>query len=180
MIGALASGATGGAFTALAPLFAERIHLDTRATAVFLAAMVVGPALAQWPLGRLGDHYGRREGMLLAMLIAILGQVGLYTFAHSELWVLVFFSALVGGASYPLYQMSSSLAVDAAGNNHAVTTSSTLALAYAVGAVIGPALGGEAMAIFGPEALFGYTALIHIALCSFLAVELSRREVERG
>jgi MFS family permease len=175
VLGGLVSGATSGTLTALAPVFGERIGLDTRTIAIFLLAMVFGPAFLQWPFGKFGDLFGRRRALLLATAIAVLAQTVLYNFSHSTLLVLVLLATLIGGSTHSLYQMSSSLAVDIAGNDHAVTTSSTIQLTWTIGALIGPFVGGSVMAWLAPEALFAYNAIVQFGLLLIVLNDLERR-----
>jgi len=58
-------------------------------------------------------------------------------------------------------------AVDRTGSDNAVTTTSALLFLYSIGAISGPLLASYLMTLFGPAALYGFTALMHVALIAF-------------
>ena len=62
--GCFAVGLANGAFWALGPVFAQNEGFDINEIAVFMSAVVLGGALAQWPLGSLSDRMDRRIVMV--------------------------------------------------------------------------------------------------------------------
>ena len=62
VIGAIAVGLTSGAFWTLAPVYAEARGMGGDGVALFMSLVILGGALAQWPLGRFSDFTDRAPG----------------------------------------------------------------------------------------------------------------------
>ncbi|HMA14201.1 MAG: hypothetical protein ACM35H_14270, partial [Bacteroidota bacterium] len=56
-----------------------------------------------------------------------------------------------------------------------VEAASGLLLVYAMGAVVGPLISSVFMQYFGPDALFGVTATVHIGLAAFALYRMRQR-----
>ena len=176
VVGVFAAGAANGTLWALAPLFATLRGLDAAGIAAFMTAIILGAAVAQWPIGRLADRLDRRYIIVGAMLIAIGAQGMLVALGGAGGGAaLLTLAALVGASTLLLYPLSSSHAGDLAGRENMVETSSALLLAYTLGAMIGPTLAAAAMAQTGPAALFVHNGIIHLGLLLFVIWRIRER-----
>jgi MFS family permease len=167
-IGALLIGAANGPFWALTPLFAADIGLSAAEVGTLMTAFMLGSAALQVPIGRLSDSKDRRTilvslclaagvmEMLLAQFGARIGALALYALAFA-----------LGSVISTQYYVAAAHAVDRTGSDNAVTTTSALLFLYSIGAICGPLTASYVMTLFGPGALYGYTALVHLALISF-------------
>ena len=72
-IGCFVAGLANGSFWGLAPIFAGVIGDAVTMAAWFMAAVVIGGAITQWPLGLLSDRVGRRK-VLVAVTILLISQ----------------------------------------------------------------------------------------------------------
>jgi len=167
VVGALASGLAGSALWGMAPVFVQRIGLDTGAVAGLMSAAVIGGAVLQWPIGRVSDRRDRRY--VLAAICVAAAVLALAALA-ATLWSVAALMAsmfLYGGVAFSIYPVSVAFLNDRLAREHALASSSGLLLVYGVGAAIGPALAGSAMEIFGPRALFVYFALVYVPVAVF-------------
>lgn len=178
-VGALVVGLVNGSFWSLGPVFAQRNDLSTTGIAVFMSVTVIAGAAAQWPLGRLSDRWDRRKVIVTASTGAALAGAGMV--ALSGLWpggvvagVLVF-GALFGAFALPLYSICAAHMNDFVEKDGFVEAASGLLLLYGLGAVVGPLIASAAMRYIGTNALFGYTAVVHLALVGFTVYRMSRR-----
>lgn len=166
-IGAVGSGMMNANFFSLAPVFTQRIGLSLNETSLFMAVTVMSGMLLQWPLGRLSDRVGRPRvlGMVtLATGIACLGIALLSTVAGAWLFVL---AALYGGTVFTVYSISSAQANDLSDPDNLVMTAGALLIAFGIGAIAGPLIGGTVMRALNPGALFGFNGLVALAIALY-------------
>jgi MFS family permease len=167
VVGAFATGLAGSALWGMAPVFVQRIGLDTGAVAGIMGAAVFGGAILQWPIGRLSDRVDRRyvlAAICAAASVLALAALAATTWSPAALIVSMFF---YGGVAFSIYPVSVAFLNDRLAREHALASSSGLLLVYGVGAAIGPALAGSAMEIFGPRVLFAYFAIVFAPVAVF-------------
>jgi MFS family permease len=133
-----------------------------------MTAFMVGSAVLQVPIGRLSDRQDRRTiliGLCLvtAILETALGRLG----GHVPVVAIYVLAFALGSVVSTQYYVAASHAVDRTGSEHAVTTTSALLFLYSIGATVGPTIASYLMTVFGPSALYTYTAMIHLALIAF-------------
>jgi MFS family permease len=167
-MGALLIGAANGPFWALTPIFAADIGLTPSEVGTLMTAFMLGSAALQIPIGRLSDKQDRRTILVClcaasAVLETTLAQFGV----DMRVVVLYALAFALGSVVSTQYYVTAAHAVDRTGSDNAVTTASALLFLYSVGAICGPIMASYLMTVFGPAALYGYTALIHLALISF-------------
>lgn len=163
-IGAMGAGIMNANFFALAPVFAQRIGLSLHETSLFMAATVMSGMLLQWPLGRLSDRVGRPNvlgGATLAAGVACFGIATLYPSAGGWLFAM---AAVYGGTVFTLYSISSAQANDLSEPDKLVMTAGALLIAFGIGAIAGPMIGGLAVRSLGPGALFGLNGFIALGV----------------
>jgi MFS family permease len=179
--GALLSGLAMGAFWGLGPLFGARSGLDAVEVANFMTVAIIGGAALQWPLGRISDHTDRRIVIgVVAALAAVVAVVMWMLPADPNLLYIGIF--VYGGLAFAIYPISVAHLMDRLHAEDVLGASSALLLLHGVGAALGPALAGAAMARFGFEALLGWFALTQGLLAFFVLVRLGQRsgETEHG
>jgi MFS family permease len=174
-LGCFAVGLANGAFWSLGPVFAMDRGLSTSAVALFMSAVVLGGAIGQWPLGRLSDLTDRRYIILLNCVGAAIAAIVLSLLPLSSETAM-----FVGGFSFglfalPLYALSVAHANDFTPATDYVETSSGLLLVLGLGSSIGPILSSTLDSLAGRQALFGYTALVHVLIAGFVVWRITRR-----
>ena len=167
VVGAFASGLTGSALWGLAPVFVQRIDLDTPVVAGMMTAAVLGGALLQWPIGRVSDRSDRRRVLSAICAAGALAAVATLAATHWSVAAIMAAMFLYGGLAFSVYPLSVAFLNDRLAREHALASSSGLLLVYGVGAAIGPTVAGSAMEIFGPRTLFGYFALVLVIVAGF-------------
>ena len=177
-LGCLAAGFANGAFWALAPVFTRSVSEGPGLAAWFMTAAVLGGAIAQWPLGALSDHIGRR-----AVLITV--SVGAAGVGASLSWVgttwdtttIGILGACWGAAAFPLYTIAVAHTNDYADPSQYVTVSGGLLLMYGLGATVGPIIAAVFLTATNAGMLFLYCMNVHLLLVAFV---LYRRLVQRA
>lgn len=167
--GCLVAGLANGSFWSLAPIYAGAVGDAVSMAALFMAAVVIGGAATQWPLGLLSDRLGRRKilvsvaflaavsGLALAILMPKLGVTGALLLAAT--W---------GGLAFPVYSISVAYANDYADPNEYVRVSAGLLLVYGLGAIAGPFIASGLITLTNAGALFGFGAVMHLLLIAFM------------
>jgi MFS family permease len=179
-VGALAAlivGATNGAHAALAPVYALGVGLAPQTAPLFTIAVTIGSALGVYPAGRFSDRIDRR-----AMLAALSGlgaffELALWRQPSSAIGLLVVGFA-IGATTFSLYTVTTSHANDRARAEQAVLVSTALLFLYCAGAIIAPTTAAALIRLFGPGALYGQNALLHLALAAFALWRMTRRPSE--
>jgi MFS family permease len=173
--GSFGAGLANGAFWALGAVYARESGLPLHLIPVFLSLVVIGGALAQWPMGRISDRLDRR-GVIAALCLgaAALGLV-LVGLGREEVTPKLIVAALFGFCVLPVYWVSFAHANDLAEPEEAVDVSSSLLMLYAVAAVGGPLIAAALMRIGGPATLFVHTACVHVVIAVFVIYRITRR-----
>ncbi|MDG4648596.1 MFS transporter [Roseibacterium sp. SDUM158017] len=173
--GVVVAGVSGASFRMIGPLYGTQVGLAADQIALFLAAFVLGGALAQWPAGWLADRHERRT-VLIWFSAASIAACGV-TLASAQMGTAaVFASALIFGAtSFPIYSISAAHAHDWAEDGQRVELSAALMFFYALGAIVAPLTTSALIAAYGPGALFWFIALAHVGLLVFGIVRMRRR-----
>ncbi|MGB8812538.1 MAG: MFS transporter [Paracoccaceae bacterium] len=165
--GVVVSGITGAAFRMVGPVYGLEVGLRADQIALFLAAYVVGGALAQIPIGWLADKYDRRTvliGLSVGGIVSCAATVGLAGAGTLGIFSAI---ALFGFATLPIYSVSTAHAHDFADNRERVELSAALMFLYAVGAIASPLIASVVIEWFGPSAMFVMIAVAHAVLIVF-------------
>lgn len=165
--GVVVSGVTGAAFRMVGPVYGLEVGLGADQIALFLAAYVLGGAVAQYPIGWLADRFDRRSVLIglsaggIASCLATIGLAGAGTAAVFTA------AALFGFATLPIYSVSTAHAHDFATDIERVELSAALMFLYAVGAIASPLAASAVIAAYGPSAMFLMIAAAHVLLIVF-------------
>ncbi len=175
VVGCLAVGLANGSFWSLAPIFAGSEGGGTAKVALFMSIAVIAGAVGQWPLGRLSDRMDRRKVIVAACLGAALAGAGLAAAAQFlDAWIYLPAFAF-GFFAFPLYALSVAHMNDFVDPTGYVEAAAGLLLFFALGAVAGPVIASFVIRTFGIEALFAWTAAVHVATAVFALYRMTRR-----
>ncbi len=97
-------------------------------------------------LGRLSDHYGRRKVIILSLIGA---SVSYFLFGIANALWLLFVSRIAAGAMGATYPVAQAYIADVTTEEKRMHYYGLLGAAWAVGAIIGPALGGTLSTLYG-------------------------------
>lgn len=150
-------------------VYASRLGMQVSEVSLFMAMLVLGGLLLQWPLGKLSDSMDRRTviaasaaaALLFALASALLG----FTSNNSHLLLALLF----GGSCFPLLALYLALSNDQLEADQATGASSTLLLVGGLGASIGPFLVSLTMERWGPASFF-YSLMVMVGLMALHAL----------
>ncbi len=173
--GVVVAGVSSASFRMVGPLYGTQVGLAPDQIGLFLAAFVLGGALAQWPAGWLADRYDRRSVMIwlsVASIAACAVTVALAGFGTAA----VFSAALAFGATtFPIYSVAAAHAHDWATDDQRVELSAALMFFFALGAIMAPLTTSGLIAAYGPRALFWFIAAAHLGLLVFGIIRMRLR-----
>ncbi len=174
-VSSFAIGCANGSFWALAPVYGLGLGFDPGQVAGFITAVIMGTALALYPVGRLSDRADRRLVLIAFSAVGALAEVALVLGSALPYGLVCGLGFAVGATTMVLYTLAVSHANDRAGPDHAVTVSSGILFLYCVGAILAPILASSLMAHYGSSALFVQNAVTHAALAGFALWRLGVR-----
>ena len=175
VVGAFAVGMIVGAFTALGPVYGQRIGLSTAAISLLMMAPRLGGFLSQYPVGMMSDRFDRRRVMLALTLATAVAAVLFGVAGAASVALLLALAAVYGAASQPIYSLVVAHANDHVEPENFVAAIAGLLFAHGIGASIGPMIASGAMGWLGPTGLFFYIALVLVCFAGFLAHRMGRR-----
>lgn len=173
--GVIVAGVSSAAFRMVGPIYGQEVGLRADQIAYFLAAFVLGGALAQYPVGWLADKYDRRW-VLIWLSIASALACGVTAATSDQGTVVVMLVAgLFGFTTFPIYSVAAAHAHDFATSDTRVELSAALMFWFAVGAIASPVVSSQLLASYGPAALFLLIAAAHVLLAVIGIVRMSAR-----
>lgn len=171
--GCIAVGLANGAVWTLAPVYAHDHHMTKGLLALFMNAFTLGGALVQIPVGRLSDHFDRRQIIAAASMLAAFVGLALAAFGERGTSYAVIIVGLFGMTALPMYGLSIAHANDRLPREMFVEASATLLLINAIASAIGPVLAALVTDRMGVAWLFVYTAAIHVLLTAFAIARIA-------
>lgn len=170
LVGSMLSGTLTGALWGMAAVFASRVGMDAADAALFVALLIFGGALLQWPIGKLSDHYDRRKvliGLGVAGIVAGSLLIGLTTviepshmMTSSLRWGVWLVALLFGGFVFSIYGISVAQTHDRLASDQVLEATRTLLLVNGVGALFGPITAGLFMGWFGSNGFVWFVMLV--------------------
>lgn len=178
VIGAASVGLVSGAFWTMAPVYAHSRGLNGNGIALFMSAVILGGAVAQWPLGRLSDFTDRRHVIGSCSAVAALAGIMLAMQAPLGISPLVWLlasGALYGATAFPIGSLTNAHLNDHARQDQMTEIASSNLFVYGTAAALGPAIAAAIIHVAGMSAIFIYTATIHASFVAFVTWRMLRR-----
>ena len=166
-LGVMVSGVTGAAFRMVGPIYGLAVGLSADQIALFLATYVAGGGLAQVPVGWLADKFDRRVVLIGLSAGAMAACAATVALAGMGTGGILAAAALFGFTTIPIYSVSSAHGHDFARSDQRVELSAAQMFLYAVGAIASPVIASALIDFYGPEAMFAFISLAHLALIGF-------------
>lgn len=176
VMGCIAVGLANGAVWTLAPVYAQAHGLNCGLLAAFMCAFALGGAIVQVPVGRLSDRMDRRIVIVVTALLAAIAGVLLGYFGGRNVTLTLVLVTIFGVAALPCYGLSVAHTNDRLPREAFVEASATLLLVNAFASAFGPILAALSTARFGSQALFYYTAVIHLLFALFTFYRIHKVE----
>ncbi len=176
VIGTFTAGLSNASINSMAPIFAKSIALTTSEVSLFMASILLGGMLLQFPVGRLSDRFDRRAILIAMALLTTVASLGIVWASMQSVPYLLFGMALIyGGVAYTIYPMCSAQTNDLADKERLVQVSGSLLFAYGLGASLGPIVTSQFMALWGHESLFLCISAGTLFLALFVILRIIQR-----
>jgi MFS family permease len=175
MVCSMIGGVVVSTVWAMGPLFVQSIGLSVGDVAVFVTMVIVGGAMAQWPIGKLSDMFDRRTVIIGTAAAGVATAAGLAYVGYAGLPGLFVAALLFGATAMPLYGLAVAHANDFAEPGEFVEISGGLILANAVGAVVGVPVAARLAGVFGEWAAFAFLSGALTVIVLFGLYRMTRR-----
>ena len=167
--GALGSGVIMGSFWGLGAIYALAQTRDPSFVPAFIAANIIGGALAQYPIGMASDRVDRRY--VLAALCAASGASAFGLMLATSPESLLLGSFAFGAFANSLYAVSLAKAADNSKREEFVTIGSSVLLLNALGSASAALVVGWAMRSLGDGALFAFVGVASLVNGVFIILQ---------
>jgi MFS family permease len=164
------------ALMAMLPIWGVRSGLTERWASATLSAVYFGSIALQVLIGWLSDRVSRLTALRLCGAVGLVGAVALAMMPPAPL---LLFSLLFvwGGVASGIYPVALSMAGDRFRGGDLVSVNAAMIIAYGLGALTGPPLGGAAMDLHNPQ---GLPWLFVVLFAGLLAAALLPGPIRRG
>jgi len=166
-VGVIVAALSSASFRMVGPVYGTEVGLQIDQIAWFLAAFVLGGALAQYPVGWLADKYDRRWVLVWLSAAAIVACGTTVLAGASSTTFIMLNATFFGLTSFPIFSVSAAHANDFATSEERVELAAALMFFYAIGAIAAPVFASGLIQSYGPSALFIMIAAGHAVLIVF-------------
>ena len=167
--GALGSGVVMGGFWGLGAIYALGVTNDQSFVPTFIAANIIGGALAQYPIGMASDRIDRRY--VLAALCAASGVSAFGLMLADTREALLLGAFAFGAFANSLYAVALAKAADNSRSEEFVTIGSSVLLLNALGSASSSLIIGWAMRGMGDGALFALVSAASLVTGVFIILQ---------
>lgn len=172
--GSFIGGFFVGGFFTMVPLYVLKVYDSKEVLSLFMMFTLLGGLIAQWPVGRLSDKYGRRKLIALSGFFTALASLLFIIAPVNEYWVYLL-GIMLGVSIFCIYPLSLSRANDVIDENKdIVEISRALLFAYGAGSFCAPIVIGLGFDYLTPHAIFVMFTVLGIYLALY---SLSRQRV---
>ncbi len=171
-VGCFLAGLGNGIVLGMAAVYARQLGYDIATISTFMAAIMIGGAVFQWPVGKLSDRFDRRQTILGVALVTAVASIAL-DFADANAATFALAGFVAGGLTLTLYPLFLSYANDWFTADQMVSAASGLVLVYGAGAMLGPIGTGVLMSIFGPSGFTYYLTALLVGTAGFTAYRIA-------
>jgi MFS family permease len=175
VFGMVCAGMINSSLNGMGAVFGKEIGLSVPQISTFMASIILGGMMLQFPIGRLSDKFDRRTVLLIATVTTVLLAMAVIWASSQSMLVLVVVSVIFGGFSFTILPLVSSQVNDLADRDSLVQVAAGLLIAYGIGASIGPIAAAQLMAIAGPAGLFMFVIGVHGVLTLTIIIRIIQR-----
>jgi MFS family permease len=177
--GVIIAGVTASSFRMVGPIYGQDVGLNAAQTGQFLASVLIGGALAQFPIGYLADKFDRRV-VLIWLSVASICICSSMAWVNPRDPMMIYAMAFMFGLlTYPIFSVSTAHANDFCSDEKRVELNASLMFCYGIGAIFSPLIASVLIQNFGPTALFSYISVAHIGLVVFGVVRMRARATSK-
>lgn len=172
---AVGVGLSASAFWGLSPVFVTENGYDNGTVGLFLAAIILGGALAQWPIGWASDKFDRRRVLVGAAIGCMVTAFAMPFAASMGSAFLIAVGACFGVFALPNFGLAVAHANDHAEPGTAVSVNGSVLMIYACAAVFGPFLVPFLIPHFGANVVFYWVGGVYTLLVAFSLYRMTQR-----
>ena len=150
-------------------IYGVRHGMSTSTAALTITALSLGNVFFQIPIGWIADHTSKRSTMIGCFFVAS-ACLALFPFAIVTIWIwpLVL---VAGAAGFGIYTVGLAELGDRFSGPDLIAGTSAFSTMWGLGALIGAALCGKAMDLFGPH---GFPGVLLAVFVSFIIIQALR------
>ncbi len=176
VIGNCLTGMAHGTIFGLGAIYARAVLIDVKSISLFMACVLLGSLVTQWPVGYLSDRVGRRAVMAVLSGISVACCVAALIIPPGGI---AFYAVMValGGAAMPMYSLCVAHANDRLEPEQIVAASGSLVMIAGIGLMTGPVLIAFFMDLFDVTFYFWGIAAVFAVI---LLVTMFRISSRRG
>ncbi len=174
--GVVVAALSSASFRMVGPIYGQEVGLGTDQIAYFLAAFVLGGAMAQYPIGWLADKFDRRWVLIWLSVAAVVSCIVTNVIGAGGTAAIMGGAVFFGLTTFPIYSVAAAHAHDFASDDERVELSAALMFFFAIGAIASPLVSSTLINLYGPSALFVMIAVGHIALILFGLLRMRARD----
>ena len=162
------------------PVYGLRIGIDVSSISVLLAAFAIGGIVFQLPLGIMSDKWGRKRILSVVLFLGFLSFT-MATFVEQSILALttcLFIAGMVVGSTFSL---GISFMADITPKNLLPTGNLLCGIAFSLGSLAGPYIGGTFIQFFENISFFSIISILLLVI--FLVILLfghNSQELEKG
>lgn len=176
MTGAALSGFSTGAALGFGAVYATRAGFGISGASQFVASLLVGAVLGQFPLGRWSDRTDRRYVLAAAaLLVAVGAAIGLAATLGESFPSALAAAVFIGAGAFSLYGLSFAHVADYVEPSAMPATGARLITFNGLGAAAGPFVASAVMGIVGPEGIFYVLGALSVPFVVHVLFRLTRR-----
>ncbi len=173
--GVLVAGLTTSSFRMVGPIYGQEVGLSASQIGYFLATVLLGGALAQFPVGWLADKFDRRWVLIWLSAASVLVCGLIAAIGPREVWVIFTGAILFGMVTYPIFSVATAHTNDFSDPDSAVEVNASLLFIYGMGAIFSPLMTSTLIDLYGPGAFFAFIATAHLVLVLFSITRMRAR-----
>jgi len=174
LIGNCLTGMAQGTLVGLGAIYASVVLVDFKAVSWFMACIMIGSLILQWPVGYISDRIGRRGVMAALSIVAILCCLLAPVVPKDSIWFYVVVIAL-GGAAMPMYSICIAYANDRLEPHQIIGASGSLVMVAGIGAMIGPIIIAFFMDFVNISFYFWGIAIVFATILVFTLIRIGAR-----
>ncbi|WP_241607155.1 MFS transporter [Rosenbergiella australiborealis] len=167
--GCIISGVVLGSLYGLMPLYLSHKGMSDSHVGDWMALLISAGIIAQWPLGKLADRYGRLLVLRVQVFVVILAALSMLMNAS-----LVAGLFILGSAGFTLYPIAMAWACEKVAHSELIPMNQALLLSYTAGSLVGPAITSLLMETWSDNILF-----VMIATVSFVYLMMLLRKTDQ-
>jgi MFS family permease len=175
VVGAMLTGIAQGALVGMGAVYGRISGFSVEQISAFMATMMLGGILLQWPVGHLSDRFDRRRVITVTCLVGAVAAFVAARISASNFPFLLGAAFVVGGSAMPIYSLFIAYTNDYLEPGQMIAASAGLVLASGLGLSVGPASAGALMSALGPQAYFAFAGAVLAAITAFALWRMTQR-----